>query len=474
MDLNSLRFSREIASHAPLRWPDILAEEYDAFLRGDSLQWMRVGRCYYDGDHDVLHRARSAVGEFGRLIDVQNVADNRLTHNFTRELCDQKTQYLLGKPYAIQCDDDAYRQAVEAALGPTFPALLMRLAKDAIRLGIAWLHVYCDESGHFSLRRFPGDEMIPLWRDAEHTRLDAMIRLYDSIEYDGRQSRTVHHAQLFSNAICQDFVQRQGRWVEDGAAMPLLTRYAPHAAPQPVAWHAPPFIPFKYNDEEHPLIRSLKPLIDNYDRVASDNANALEDQPNSILVLRNYDGQRLDEFRRNLAAYRAVKVSDDGGVEALQTPIAHEAVASHLERLRRDIYAFGRGVDTRGEPFGNPASGVALRHQYAQLDMDCNGLEAQMHDAIANLMTFVHRHVAAQNPAYADHAPALHFVFNRDILVNEEAAVQMCRDSTGLISARTIAENHPWVRDASFELASLAPVTHDTVPKKNTFEEVNP
>ncbi|MCR8983435.1 phage portal protein, partial [Brevibacillus laterosporus] len=85
-------------------------------------------------------------------------------------------------------------------------------------------------------------------------------------------------------------------------------------------WERVPFICFKYNDEEIPLIKFIQSLIYDYDYRKSDNANNLEDMPNSIYVLRDYDGTNLGEFRHNLAAYRAVKVTGEGGVETISLP----------------------------------------------------------------------------------------------------------------------------------------------------------
>ena len=68
-------------------------------------------------------------------------------------------------------------------------------------------------------------------------------------------------------------------------------------------------IPFKYNKQEIPLLNRVKELQDAINTMISDFENNMqEDARNTILILKNYDGQDLGEFRRNLAAYGAVKV----------------------------------------------------------------------------------------------------------------------------------------------------------------------
>ena len=45
--------------------------------------------------------------------------------------------------------------------------------------------------------------------------------------------------------------------------------------------------------------------------------------------------------------------------------------------------------------------------------------------------------------------------FNRDVAINESQAIADCAASKGIISDETIVKNHPWVEDATEELALL-------------------
>ena len=56
-------------------------------------------------------------------------------------------------------------------------------------------------------------------------------------------------------------------------------------------WLKIPFIPFKFNAEEIPLIRRIKSLQDAVNAIESNFQNAMEeDVRNTIMVLVNYDG----------------------------------------------------------------------------------------------------------------------------------------------------------------------------------------
>ena len=60
---------------------------------------------------------------------------------------------------------------------------------------------------------------------------------------------------------------------------------------------------------EQPLLNRVKSLQDGLNMLMSDFMNNMqEDSRNTILVIKNYDGENLGEYRRNLATYGAVKV----------------------------------------------------------------------------------------------------------------------------------------------------------------------
>ena len=46
-------------------------------------------------------------------------------------------------------------------------------------------------------------------------------------------------------------------------------------------------------------------------------------------------------------------------------------------------------------------------------------------------------------------------MFNRDIAINESAAITDCQNSMGVISHQTIIENHPWTKDYESEKKML-------------------
>jgi len=446
----------------------IIQQEIDDWLNSNERKLMLTGQRYYIGDADILKRKRTIIGDGGHQIEVNNVANNRLVHNFVRKLADQKVGYLLAKPLSIQTNNETYQGLLSDMLNKSFLRLIQNIGKESINKGRAWLHVYYDEEGTFSFKRIPSEEIIPLWRDAAHTQLDALIRVYEVEVYEGTKKKTITKIEFWDKNGVSRYVKGNGELIPDVEAGDAGSHFYVtngEDSERGYNWDRVPFICFKYNDEEIPLIKFVQPLIDDYDKQKSDNANNLEDLPNSVYVLKEYDGADLGEFRRNLSVYRAVKVSGEGGVDTLSLDIDTEAYKTHMEMNRKDIYEFGRGVDTQSKEFGSSPSGISLKFLYADLDMDANIIETEFQASMEQLRWFIDQHIF--NTTGKDYSgEKVDFIFNRDILINETDAITNAKNSVGIISNETIVANHPWVTDAKDEMERLKKQNDEELDKE--------
>lgn len=438
-----------IKDNAPMTKLQIIKQWVDDWLNSAEYNWMLIGERYYRGNTDILKRKRLVIGENGELVEEKNLANNRLVFNYTRKLIDQKVGYLLSKQMSIQTKSQEYQEKLAEIFNEGFQRRLKNLGKEAEKKGISWLHPYYDEDGNFRFKCMKSEEIIPVWADEEHTELQAIIRQYKVDTYVTTTKKEVHKVEWWD-------VDGIKRYIYDGGLLPDEENYeSSHyyviedGKEKPLNWERVPFIAFKANDEEQPLIEIIKTLVDDYDKHASDNSNNIEDLPNEIYKLRDYDGANLGEFRRNLSAFRAVKVTGDGDVDTIGLDINTEAFKTHVELLRKAIYEFGRGVDMQTEKF-NGATGVALKQLYNDLDMDANILETEFQASLEQLLFFVNAHLA--NAKVGDFEnETVKFVFNRDIIMSESDAVTDAKNSIGIISKRTIRANHPWVTDLQEE-----------------------
>ena len=220
-------------------------------------------------------------------------------------------------------------------------------------------------------------------------------------------------------------------------------------------WERIPLIPFKYNKQEIPLIRRVKTLQDGINTMISDFENNMqEDARNTILILKNYDGENLGEFRRNLATFGAVKVRDDGGVETLTVEINAENFNSILKLFKDKLIENARGYNAKDDRMGNNPNQMNIQSMYSDIDLDANGMETEFQAAFDDLLWFINQDFANTGRGDFEEEETT-IVFNRDMPVNESEAIENCGKSVGILSNETIVAQHPWTTDVELELERI-------------------
>ncbi|MDR9857797.1 phage portal protein [Paenibacillus sp. VCA1] len=434
----------------------IIQLEIGAWQNSPKRKWMKIGEKYYQVKNAILDRNRTVVGEDGRRVKSENLADNRLANAFVRKLVDQKVGYLLGKPLSIQTEKQAYHDLLSDFFDKAMMRRLKSIGKEAVNKGIAWLHVYYDQDGNLSFKKMRSEEIIPLWADEAHTVLDAIIRDYEVVVYEGLNQKTVRKIEWWDTTGVRRYVFDGSQLIKDVEAGEEDSHFKLEAdeQEQPMNWERVPFICWKYNEEEQPLVEIIKSLVDDYDRNKSDNSNNLEDLPDSLYVVKGYGGSPAGEIRKNMSRYRIIKIDDpDGnsGVETINLQINTEAYKTHMEQARKDIYEFGRGVDTQAANFGSAPSGIALRFLYSDLDLDASLMETEFQASLEQLRWFIDTHL--YNTTNVDYSNEdVEFVFNRDMPIDEESIIKGIKDSVGILSDETLVAQHPYVRDVQAEL----------------------
>jgi SPP1 family phage portal protein len=290
------------------------------------------------------------------------------------------------------------------------------------------------------------------------------VRIYEVEEYEGDDLKIIEKAEIYKSTGIERYILQDGVLREAGSGA-YFDAVLPDGGIQPFNWEKIPVIAFKYNDEELPLICRVKSLQDALNDVMSDFMNNMqEDARNTILVIKNYDGGNLSEFRYNLAAFGAVKVRSggedesggeygDGGVETLKIEVNSENYKALIELLKQAIIENARGFDAKELKSGTPNQ-MNIKSMYSDIDLDANGMETEWQAAFEDLLYFVNAHLA--NTGKGDFEDVkVEIVFNRDILMNESDIINNVKNSVGILSMKTILAHNPWVDDVSAELERL-------------------
>lgn len=417
------------------------------------------GHLYYEGDHDILFRKRTMIGEGGELQEVENLPNNRLIDNQYGKLVNQKANYLLGQPITFDGGSDAYLSALKEIFNRRFMKVLKNAGKAALNGGIAWLYPYYTEDGGFAFRLFPGYEVLPFWLDSEHTVLDCAVRLYLVIGYEGTTPRLIEKVEVFDKQGIHCYVLDGGSLIPDVTLDQYECSYVTGGNGEALNWSKIPLIPIKYNEQELPLLHKVKSLQDGINTMLSDFENGMqEDARNTILILKNYDGTNLGEFRRNLATFGAIKVRDEGdrrgGVESLEIMVNSDNYKAIVELFKKAIIENGMGYDAKDDRLNGNPNQMNIQSMYSDIDLDANDMETELQAAFEEILWFVNAYLANTGKGNFDNEDVT-VIFNRDILINETEAIANCKASVGLLSDETIISQHPWIDDPQQELERL-------------------
>lgn len=439
------------------------------WLASDALASIHEGERYYENDNDILKVERKVIGKNGEMVAAPYLANNRLPHSFMRKLTKQKIGYLLSKPFTVTSDNEEFQAALGDYFDSSFYRMFKNVGKDAIVGGIGWIQPYYDEEGKLCFKRIPSTEIRPFWKDIDHTMLDASLRIYNVEVFNGAERTLKTFVKFFTRDAIYNYNRDEEGVLTVDVEVPgeanfeFETEVAATDSEtgeetvvterQGVMWDRIPLIAMKYNAEEDSLLKFVKALIDEYDKRTSDLANTLQDEPDKIKVVRDYDGTDKGEFIYNLSRYRTLFLRGTGGVETLDTSISTDALENHLTRTRKDIFEFGGGVDTQNKDLGN-ASGVALKFVYSDLDMDCNDFGAEIAFTLEQIAWFIKQDLLLKTGVDYSEA-SFEVVFNTDITINESETITNIKNSVGIVSNKTLLEQHPYVTDAAEEEEQL-------------------
>ncbi len=433
---------------------DFIVRQIRKHKASKEYQDMLVGERYFEGKHDILHKNRTAIGQNGQNTIITNIPNNRIVDNQYRKMVVQKSNYLVGKPITVVAENKEYSKELTNVFNKRFSRIFKNVCVDSLNCGIGYMYVGIDD-GTLKFTRLKASEIIPIWQDGDHEKLEMAIRIYSVVKYNKHNDETVEKVELYTeNGIDYfDFVSGYLKPCE-----PYHTDYF-YKGEMGFNWLSVPIIPFKYNDSEIPLINMVKSLQDGINTILSAFQNNMEeDARNTIMVLVNYDGENLGEFRQNLATYGAVKIrnvdGNAGDVRTLQVEVNCENYKAILELFKKAIIENAMGYDAKDDRMSGNANQLNIQSMYSDIDLDANGMETEYQASFEELLWFVNAHLFNIGLGNFE-KEKVDVIFNRDMLMNESEIIDNLNKSSGILSAETIVANHPWVNDVDRELEKI-------------------
>lgn len=424
-------------------WENTEAKQ-DAFLGVD----------YYKGRHDIDQKKRLGRDDKGRAIELVGLPNIVIKDNKYATLVDQKANYILSEIPAITCDDNTdYATALTDFVDRRFLRTWVKIAKDAMNCAIGWLYLYIEDR-ELRYKKVDARYVIPIWEDAEHERLQALIRIRDDQAWDsGRKGMTyTRYVEFYTDNGVQTFkfADSQMTFVDARAYMYIgeLKAADGDQADQGFNWGKIPFVYFRYSAEEITLLSRVKTLQDNINLILSTFGDQMqEDSRNTVLIIRGYDGEDPNQVRWEMNRTGVLQVAEDGSVDPLSIEINVENFKTYLQLLKEKLIENGRGLDMRQERSGNAPNEMNIKSMYADIELDAAGMELEWQASFEHLQYFF------KLATYGNSRPDLlaDIAFKRNMMVNEESTVQMIAASNGIVSRRTLLEHHPYVDDVDQE-----------------------
>lgn len=435
-----------------LKWLEL---ELDAWLNSKERADQIKADMYYRDIQDIAKYKRMAIGEGGELEEVKNMPNKRTLDNQYKRLVNQKVNHLVGKPFAIDTEE-AYSKVLSKYFKKRFFKLLKSVAKDANNGGISYLYPYYDDNGVFKFKQFKSYEIKVFWRDDEHTEIDFFWRYYKKpVRFSNGHVEDIEHLEVYTIEGVRYFIYKGGRLLYDQAKGERIYNYLTFVKSvggevveeQSFQFERIPLIPFKLNDIEHPLLKRVKSLQDGINTITTVfTNNMLEDSRNTILIIMNYDGENLGDFRHNLSTYGAIKVrstnEEKGGVDTLQIEVNAENYKAILDIFKRAIIENGGGADVKNLNSGTPNQ-MNIQSAYYDLELDTNDTETEFQDSLEQLKWFIDFDIN-QNGQGDFFDVDVDFIFNRDMPQDETSIIDNLVKLKGIISDEDIIKQLPF------------------------------
>ena len=408
------------------------------------------GERYYEGHHDILKKRRTTLGEDGELVEIKYLPNNKIIDNQYGKMGDQKVNYLLGQPITFSSDNDQYVEQLQTVFNKRFNRTIKRVGLGAINSGIAWLYVYI-ENNKLQFKMFPAHEVLPFWTDTAHTDVHMVIRSYLEEKPNASDpSDVTRKVEIYKSDGIEYYIFDNNRLEPD-----VTKPKQPHMkvktgdVEEGRNWERIPLIPFKFNAKEIGMLTRCKSLQDGINFIMSKYEDDMtEDARSTILVLENFGGENLAEFRQRLAQYNAIKVEgydgSRGDVRTLQIEVNAANYESILKVLKSALIDNCRGFDFTELKSGSPNQ-MNIKSILSDIDMDANDMETEFQASFEDLLWFVNNFLGVTEEQTVD------IVFNRDTIVNETEIIASMVSMGVEVSNETKLKQLPFIDDPEAE-----------------------
>lgn len=412
----------------------LTVQEIKQFLDEDSAsllkQAARVGQDYYEGKHDILDYRMFYWSDEDKLVEDHTRSNVKIPHPYFTELVDQGTEYVLsGDEDIFQSEDEGLQKWLDLYFNKNrrFMAELSETITGQQAKGFDYMFCYKDSNDMLVFENADCLGVVEVeGRFAEDGKEQRIYRYVDRVDKEG-------HVQQKILVIDDEFTwfyhqTDDGKIEEDDT---VETNPLPHNMVKDKngklfkkKFGFLPFFRLDFNKKRRSLLHPVKPLIDDYDIMASSLTNNLIDFDHPLHVVKGFMGDDLDKLQKNLKTKKLIGADEDGGVEVHTVDIPYQARIAKLELDEKGIYKFGMGLNLSGLKDTTATTNLAIKAAYSLLELRAK----KMVDQLEMFLEEITEHVIVwingkEGTAYT--IDQVDFVFKPEIMSNAQENAQI-------------------------------------------------
>ena len=159
-------------------------------------------------------------------------------------------------------------------------------------------------------------------------------------------------------------------------------------------------------------------------------------------------------FRHNLSIFGAVSLPEGAKLETLEKKTNTDTLIQSLEKFEELLIKYGNGFDTKRSMGTGTPNEMTLKSMYNDIDQDADEVETEFNLRIDHLLWYVDFDLA--NKGKGDFSKTeVEIKFTRNMIMLDSETIQNINNSSGLVSAKTLLQQHPYIQNVEKELEQL-------------------
>lgn len=379
---------------------------------------------YYIGRHAILNAVKPS-----------DKPNNRIVTNFAKNIVNNTTGYLLGRPVTYNCADEKLSETVQEITKYNDDAFVnTQIAKDLSVFGRAAELVYLDEDQKIRYAKINPMNLIVKRYDDIEGEIEYAIRWYDVFDDDDKRTRYI---EVYDS-------QKIDFYMFDGALK--------HTETKQHYFGMVPVNEYQNNDDFTGDFEDVISLIDAYNTMQSESVNDFQAFADAYLLVKNMVVD--DELKEKMRSAHILETYEDGDASFMVKQVNDAYVENIKDRLQKDIYIASNTVNMSDENFSQNASGVSIEYKLMNFENRVSVTERYFKRGIQRRFEMICNFLNLKGATF-DYT-LIEPVFVRNIPRNVPEIVTEVTQLDGIVSKRTLLSQLPFVEDVDKELEELS------------------